>query len=99
MPESGGWVESVEQLEKYMEIHPESDRYVDLAEQLVLAGRPEEALRWCERGLLSHPHPVAGYVVLGKVLFALSGSSIGIPMQMAAARFERFCLTENVFSE
>jgi len=34
-----------------------------------------------------------------KVLFALSGSSIGIPMQMAAARFERFCLTENVFSE
>ena len=77
MPESGGWVESVEQLEKYMEIHPESDRYADLAEQLVLAGRPEEALRWCEQGLHSHPHHVPGYVVLGKALFALSRGEDG----------------------
>jgi len=85
MPENGDRDGNIRQLEAYLDDHPDSERFAELAEHLVEEGRFEEALKICERGIGFHPDLAAGHVVYGKALIGLEQLDEGI------RAFERAC--------
>jgi Flp pilus assembly protein TadD len=85
MPENGDRDGSIRQLEAYLDDHPDSERFAELAEHLVEEGRFEEAVKTCERGIGFHPELAAGHVVYGKALVGMEMLDEGIQA------FERAC--------
>jgi predicted Zn-dependent protease len=85
MPENGDRNGSVRQLEAYLDEHPDSERFAELAEFLVEGGRFKEAVKFCEKGIGFHPDLAAGHIVYGKALVSLDMLDEGIQA------FERAC--------
>jgi len=85
MPENGDRDGSIRQLEAYLDDHPDSERFAELAEHLVEEERFADAVKTCEQGMGFHPELAAGHVVYGKALIGLGKTDEGIQA------FERAC--------
>jgi len=85
MPGNGDRDGIIRQLQAYLDDHPDSERFAELAEHLVEEGRLDEAEKTCEKGIGFHPDLAAGHVVYGKALVGQERLEEGIQA------FERAC--------
>jgi len=84
----------IHSLEQLLSSQPNSPLFAQLADFYLEAGRAQDALRLCDRGLAHHPFYTTGHLIKGKALLALN-------MKSEARRefelvYESFPLNESV---
>ena len=65
----------IQSLERLLTSQPNSPLFAQLADFYLEAGRAQDALRLCDRGLAHHPFYTTGHLIKGKALLALNMKS------------------------
>jgi len=65
----------IQSLEHLLSSQPNSPLFAQLADFYIEAGRAQDALRLCDRGLAHHPFYTTGHLIKGKALLALNMKS------------------------
>lgn len=65
----------IQSLERLLTSQPNSPLFAQLADFYIEAGRAQDALRLCDRGLAHHPFYTTGHLIKGKALLALNMKS------------------------